>query len=191
MDRRTDLRAIAAALFAAGVGVLLFKFAQRGDVSWWTDPAFWIGCVGLALGAGLFLWLLVPPWVTDKRARRARAEEVQLEGRANQRQGLDEIANELGQISSQLKGELRRGQRNWNLLPNTAWAKNRHLVTEEGGRRAAVESAYQQAYALSVETRIATEEELGAKETEKRQRAKESVDAAAELIDELRDAIRL
>jgi hypothetical protein len=182
---------VAAALFAAGVGVLLFKAAQRSDVAWWADPFFWIGCAGLALGAGLFLWLLVPPWLTDKRARRVRADEQELEGRANQLQGLDEIATELGQISSQLKQELRWGKRTWGLFPNTAWAKNRHLVTEEGGRRAAVESAYAQAYQLSVVTQIATEEELSPEETDKRQRAKESVDAAARLINTMRDEIVL
>jgi hypothetical protein len=179
-DRQPVWLGLAGAL--VGVGGVLLAFDR---VPLWVGLALWVAA------AVIFCWLLIPPWWTDKRARRARAEELELEGRANQRQGLDEIATELGQISSQLKQELRWGKRTWGLFPNTAWAKNRHLVTEEGGRRAAVESAYAQAYQLSVVQRIATEEELSPEETEKRQRAKESVDAAAALIAELRAEVRL
>lgn len=170
--------------------MLLFKAANRGDVGWWTDPVFWVGVCGLAAGASLLVWPIVSSYTRERRSRRDRDEELELQGRANQRQGLDELANELGQISSQLKGELRWGKRNWNLLPNTAWAKNQHLVTEEGVPTV-LESAYAQAYELSQETQAATEEELGSEEMEKRQGAKESVDAAAGLIDELRDEIQL
>jgi hypothetical protein len=64
-------------------------------------------------------------------------------------------------------------------------------VTEEGGIRAAVDSAYVQAYELNEETIAAFEESLNADETEKRQRAKEAVDAASRLIVSLRDEIQL
>jgi hypothetical protein len=168
--------------------VLLFKAAQRGDLGWWSDPIFWIGAVAMASGAAVFLWLLVPPYLVDRRARHARREAAIQEGRANQRQGLDEIANELGQTSSQLKGELRWGKRG-PLFPNTAWTKNQHLVM--GDVRAAVDSAYGQAHELDEETRAASREELSAEETQKRQRAKEAVDEAAGLIAALRDEIEM
>lgn len=91
--------------------MLLFKAAQRGDLCWWADPIFWIGVLAIASGAAIFFWLLVPPWVVDRSARRSRREAAIREGHANQLRGLEEIINELGQISGQLKQELRWGQR--------------------------------------------------------------------------------
>jgi type VI protein secretion system component VasK len=123
-ERRGALQTLAGVLASLGGGVLINK------ASGWSDPLLWIGAVGLATGLLILLWLLVSPWKREREDRQARDERALLEGRANQHQGLDEIANELGQISSQLKGELRWGKRG-NLFPNTAWAKNEHLVTGE------------------------------------------------------------
>jgi hypothetical protein len=150
--------------------VLLFKAAQRGDLCWWADPIFWIGVLAIASGAAIFFWLLVPPWVVDRSARRSRREAAIREGHANQLRGLEEIINELGQISGQLKQELRWGQRG-PLFPNTAWTKNQHLVTVSDVR-AAVDSAYAQAHELDLETRTASQSELDPGEVQKRQRAK-------------------
>jgi hypothetical protein len=178
-DRQPVWLALAGALVA--IGSVLLAFGR---------PSLWVGVALLVGAAVIFFWLLVPPWLVDKRARRAREEELQLEGRANQRQGLDEIANELGQISSQLKGELRWNKRG-ALFPNGAWVKNQHLETEEGGIRAAVDDAYAQAHALDQDTLDAFHEWLTPPEVEKRQQAKESVDAASQLITRLRDRIKL
>jgi hypothetical protein len=131
-DQKSALLALAGALVSSGVAVLVST--DRTVLGWFL-------VVG---GAVVFGWLFAPPYVLDRRARVARREAEIQQGRANQRQGLDEIANELGQISSQLKQELRWGKRTWGLFPNTAWAKNQHLVTQEGGVRAAVDSAYEQ-----------------------------------------------
>jgi hypothetical protein len=138
-------------------------------------------------GSLIFLWLLVPPWLTDRQIRQTRSEQALSEGRANQRQGLDEIARELGQISSQLKGELRWGKRG-SLFPNTAWTKNQHLVT--GQIRALVDSAYERAHVLDQETLSAPQAELDEKETQERQQAKQAVDAAAEAVRDLRDGVQ-
>ncbi len=108
-------------------------------------------------GAAIFLFLLLPSWLTDRRVRRARKEEAAREGRANQRAGMDEILTELGQISGQLKGELRWGKRGAP-LPNTAWTKNRHLVTGEA--QVLVENAYEQAHRLDENTIAAGQPEL-------------------------------
>jgi hypothetical protein len=113
-DRKSVLLALAGALITSGVAVL---------VSSGRTVLGWFLVVG---GAVVFGWLLVPPYVVDRRARVARREAGIQEGRANQRQGLDEIARELGQLSSQLKGELRWGKRG-ALFPNGAWVKNQHL----------------------------------------------------------------
>ena len=86
-------------------------------------------------------------------------------------------------------------EQRWNkrgaLFPNTSWAKNQHLITEEGGVRAAVDDAYAQAYALDQETIAASHEWLTPPEVEKRQQAKEAVDAASQLITRLHDQIKL
>jgi hypothetical protein len=144
--------------------------------------------VAITLGALIFVWLLVPSWLTDRQLRQARSEQALLESRANQRQGLDEIANELGQISSQLKAELRWGKRD-GLFPNTAWTKNQHLVT--GDVRASVDSAYEQAYALDQETLAVSQEDLDTAEMQQRQQVKDAVDYAAQLIGTLRDEVQL
>jgi hypothetical protein len=140
-------------------------------------------------GAGLFFWLLAPPYLTDRRVRRERQREAEREGRGNQRQGLDEIARELGQISSQLKSELRWGKRG-GLFPNTAWTKNQHLVTTPG-IRLFVDSAYAAAYALSEQTIAASQEDLSEAETQERQDAKTTVDYAVQLIESLRGEVEL
>jgi hypothetical protein len=139
-------------------------------------------------GAIIFLLLLVPSWLTDRQVRQARSEQLLLEGRANQRDGLDEIVRELGQISSQLKGELRWGKRG-SLFPNTAWAKNQHLVT--GETHTLVDSAYEQAHLLDQETLSATQADLDKNETYARQQVKETVDRAADQVRDLRDEIQL
>jgi hypothetical protein len=181
VERRSVLQSVAGVLCTLG-GALLISRATG-----WTDPFLWIGVAALTLGALIFMWLLVPPWLTDRQTRRARSEQLALEGRANQRTGLDEIMIELGQISSQLKGELRWGQRG-PLSPNTAWTKNRHLVTGEA--RTLVESAYKQAHVLDEEALSAAQAELDEKEAQQRQEAKQTVDAAAEAIRDLRDEVQ-
>jgi hypothetical protein len=167
--------------------VLIYTATWRAELSWWTDPIFWIGAVAVAAGALIFLWLLVPPWLKDRQVRQARSEQALREGRANQRQGLDEIVRELGAISSQLKGELRWGKRG-NLFPNNAWTKNQHLVT--GKTQTLVESAYERAHLLDQETLSTTQAELDEKETQERQQAKQAVDAAAEAVRDLRDEVQ-
>lgn len=183
-DHRSVWTTLAATLVTVGVAVLI---AVGVDLIWWTDPIFWIGAVALTAGAFIFLWLLVPPWLTNRRLRRLRKEEARREGRANQREGLDEILRELGQISSQLKGELRWGKRD-GLFPNTAWAKNQHLVT--GDARALVEDAYEQAHLLDQATISAAQLELDERETQERQHAKPVVDAAAEAVRDLHDEVQ-
>lgn len=138
----------------------------------------------MVAGAIIFLWLLVPPWFLDRRARYARAEEHARQGRANQRVGLDEILTELGQISSQLKHELRRGERG-NLFPNTAWTKNQHLVT--GETRSLVGATYDQLHILDQVALSSASGEMDSDETEKRQQMKQAVDVAAEEVRRLRD----
>jgi hypothetical protein len=187
-DRRNISATLAGTLALLGGSVLIYKAAERGELCWWTDPIFWIGAVAVAAGALIFAWLLVPPWFTDRQARQERSEQLLLEGRANQRDGLDEIVRELGQISGQLKGELRWGKRG-SLFPNTAWAKNRHLVT--GETHTLVDSAYEQAHLLDQETLSAAQAELDANETHTRQQAKEAVDRASEAVRDLRDEVQL
>jgi len=188
-DRQPVLQSLAAALLSIGSAVLIFKATARGDLCWWTDPIFWIGAAGLTAGAGIFVWLLVPSWLTDRKIRRARNEELLQQGRANQFAGLDEIVRELGGISGQLKAELRWGKRSGGLFPNSAWTKNQHLVT--GETKALVESAYEQAHLLDLETLSAVQEDMTGEETTDRQHAKQLVDAAAEAVQELRDEIPL
>jgi hypothetical protein len=160
-----------------GGGLLLMVTATERDTFLWIDPVFWLGIAALIAGAVTFLWLLLPPWLTDRRAR---------QGRANQRQGLDEILRELGGISKQLKAELRWGQRG-TLFPNSAWTKNQHLVT--GDVHTLVASAYAQAYWLDLETVSAKQEDLDNAETEERTKAKHAVDAAAEAVRGLLDEV--
>jgi hypothetical protein len=188
MERNRPVWAtLAGTLAGIGSSMLIYKAAARSDVCWWTDPIFWTGVVGLTMSAFIFLWLLVPPWLRDTKARRVRKEELLREGRANQLQGLDELLRELGQISGQLKGELRWGK-GGGLFPNTAWTKNQNLVTGEA--RALVDDAYEQAHRLDQRTLAATNPEFGEQETRERAEAKKIVDAASEAIRELRDAIQ-
>jgi hypothetical protein len=185
-EPRSVMPTLAGSLTSAGVALLIFKAASRRELSWWTDPILWIGATALTAGAFLFAWLIVVPWLRTRQARRERIEQTHREGRANQRQGLDEIATELGQISSQLKAELRWGKRG-ALFPNSAWVKNQHLVT--GDIRASIDDAYEQAYRLGEETLAASREDLDSEEMERRQQAKATVDAAAYAIGNVRDAI--
>jgi hypothetical protein len=187
-DRRSVWATLAGTLVTLGGAVVIYKATERRELCWWTDPIFWIGAAALAAGAVIFVVLLVPPWLTDRHVRQARSEQLLLEGRANQRDGLDEIVRELGQISSQLKGELRWGKRG-SLFPNAAWTKNQHLVS--GETHTLVDSAYGQAHLLDQETLSATQAELDANETHTRQQAKEAVDRAAEAVRDIRDEIQL
>ena len=186
---------------AAGSALLaaLLVADAASPVDLWREQWFWfvpLFLVGLALSLYALLSLIssyvyeLPrvPTVAERRSKKRTAEEHERQGRANQRAGLDEILTELGQISSQLKAELRWGKRG-PLFPNTAWTKNQHLVT--GDVRASVESAYAQVHALDQETLAASQEELDVGETQKRQRAKEAVDEAAGLIASLRDEVEL
>ncbi len=183
-DGRSVWIALAATLVSGGVAVLV---GLRYDDVWWTDPIRWIGAGALMAGWFIFLWLLVSPWLTDRRIQRARREQALHEGRANQRQGLGEILRELGQVSSQLKGELRWRKRG-GLFPNTAWAKNQHLVTD--GVRVLVEDAYERAHLLDQATLSAAQPELDKSETQERQHAKQVVDAAAEAVRDVHDEVR-
>jgi hypothetical protein len=158
-ERRGALQTLAGVLASLGGGVLINK------ASGWSDPLFWIGAFGLTAGLLILLWLLVSPWIADRQARQARNEQALLEGRANERQGLEEILAELGQISSQLKSELRWGKRG-ALFPNTTWAKNQHLVAP--GIRLFVDSAYAAAHALDEQTIAASSEDLSEAETHER-----------------------
>lgn len=184
-DRKIVLLALATVLIPVGVPVLTYAATGRPD--WWTDPIFWVGALALAGGVLIFVWLLVPSWLRDRRAFRERQEQALREGRANQRQGLDEIARELGAISSQLKAELRWGERK-DLFPNTAWTKNQHLVTGEA--RPLVDEAYEQAHLLDKRTLAATKPELDEEETKERESAKKIVDAASDAVRGLRDGIQ-
>jgi hypothetical protein len=185
-ERRSVVAALAGTLVLGGVTVLIYGATERGDLSWWTDPVFWIGVVALVAGALMYAWLLIPPWLREHQAWQARTEQQLLEGRANQRQGLEEILSELGQISSQLKAELRWGKRG-PLFPNTAWTKNEHLLASE--TRTLVDSAYQQAHLLDKATLSALHEELDKGETEERQRVKQLVDGAAQAVSRMRDEV--
>lgn len=177
---------LATTLGGLGSVVLIFKATERADVCWWTDPIFWIGLAGLVACAAIFLGLLLPPRLKDRKVRRALKEQAALQGRANQRDGLDEILQELGQISSQLKSELRWGKRG-DGFPNTAWTKNQHLVT--GAARVLVGDAYEQAHQLDEQTLAARQAELDRQETQERDSAKRLVDTAFEAVRELRDGI--
>jgi hypothetical protein len=125
----------------------------------------------MTVGALMFVWLLGPAWLTDRQAWQTRDDQLLHEGRANQRQGLDEIVLELGQISSQLKKELRWGQRG-PLFPNSAWAKNEGFV--KGNVHTLVESVYERAHVLDEETLSAAQAELDEEETQERQESEAS-----------------
>jgi hypothetical protein len=188
MERnRPVLATLAGSLGAIGSSVLIYKALGRADVAWWTDPIFWIGTGGLVMSAFIFLVLLLPPWLADRRARRARKAELLRQGRANKFDGLDEILRELGQISNQLKNELRWGQRG-DLFPNTAWTKNQQLITGEA--KTLVNDAYEQLHWLDQQTIAATQPGLDKQETQERQRTKGAVDAASAVVRKLRDEVQ-
>lgn len=186
-DRGNVWQTLAATLVSVGGAVLIYKATGRAELRWWTDPIFWIGAGAVAAGAVIFVWLLVPPWLTNRHTRRARREQALREGLANQRQWIDEILRELGEISSQLKGELRWGKRG-AFFPNTAWTKNQHLI--KGDIRTVVESVYYRAHLLDQETLSATHAELDERETHERQQVKQAVDAAAEAVGDLRNEVQ-
>jgi hypothetical protein len=175
---------LAGCLCTLGSTVLIFKATWRSEVEWWTDPVFWLGVGVLAAGLSIFVLLLLPPHLRSRRARRELQKEHEREGRANMWNGLSEIMAELGETSSLLKAELRWGKRG-PLFPNTAWAKNQHLVT--GDAHALVADAYQHTHQLDLATLSAAQPELDGQETEARQTAKEIVDAAFDSVRELRD----
>ena len=160
---------------------------------WWFIPLAGVAaalCVFafLSLVSTYFYELPSVPTAAERKARKAAAETAALEGRANRRAGLEEILGELGQVSAQLKSELRWGERR-GLFPNTAWAKNRHLVTGEA--RTLVENAYEQAHLLDQANLSDKPPELGKNETRERQEAKQLVDAAVEAVRQLRDEVAL
>jgi hypothetical protein len=75
-ERRGVLQTLAATLVSLGGGVLIWR------ATGWSDPVLWIGIIALTTGASIFLWLLVPSWLTDRRARQERTAALLLEGRA-------------------------------------------------------------------------------------------------------------
>ena len=179
-ENRGVWTAIGGSLVALGGGALLTTASGRDD------PIFWIGIGLVVAGVAVWVWLLLGPWLADRQARSARAEQALLEGRANQRAALDEILTELGEMSNQLKRELRSGQR-YGMLPYAMWSKNAHVVTGDAG--GLVEDAYKRAHLLDQETESATQPQLNEKETRHRQGAKQVVDAAAEAVRQLRGEV--
>ncbi len=177
-DNRGVWTAIGGSLVALGGGALLTTASGRDD------PIFWIGIGLVVVGVAVLVRLLLGPSLADRQARTVRAEQALVEGRANQRAALDEISTELGEMSNQLKRELRSGQR-YGMLPYAAWSKNAHVVT--GDARGLVEDAYKRAHLLDQATESATQPQLDETETEERREAKQVVDAAAEAVRDLRD----
>ena len=59
-----------------GVALLIYQATVRDQPSWWADPIFWVGVIVTAAGALIFVWLVVPPRLTDRQARRARSEQL-------------------------------------------------------------------------------------------------------------------
>jgi hypothetical protein len=186
---------------ATGAGLALLSgllvAEAASPASLWREQWFWfvpLFVLGLALSLFAALSFVsryvyeLPrvPTVAERRATKLTAEEHARQGRANQRAGLDEILVELGQISSQLKGELRWGKRGM-LFPNNAWTKNQHLVT--GETRTLLEGVYEHTHQLDLLAQAATTDEMGAEETAQRQRAKQAVDSAADVVRALRDAV--
>jgi len=157
----------------------------------WFVPLFVLG-LALSLFAALsfvsrYVYELPRvPTVAERRATKLTAEEHERQGRANQRAGLEEILVELNQTSSQLKHELRHGERGM-LFPRHAWTKNQHLVT--GETRALLEDLYEQTHRLDLLARHATTAVMDAEETAQRQRVKQAVDAAHEEVRRLRDEV--
>ena len=184
--KRSDWIAAAGVMVAVGGVILGFRATERSEITYWCDPVFWVGAG--AIGAGLLIVLgsLLPPLLKDRRARRARQDDLARQGRANQFQGLDEIMRELEQISGQLKAELRWGKRG-GLFPNNAWTKNQHLVM--GDLRQTVQSAYDQVHVLDLQTISAQQAELAQEETQERQQVKQTVDAVADAVRDLRDKV--
>jgi len=178
-DRRSVLLSLAATLVGLGSAVLIYQRSAREDISLWVDPFFWVGAVGLAAGATLYVWLLIPPWLSDWRTRRAREELLEQEGHANQRQGLGEISSELDAIFQQLQAELRLGKRG-AVFPSNAWTKNRHLLS--GEIQAYVEYAHERTRLLDKGTLAATRQELTEAEAAERRDVKRIVDDAARAV---------
>src|SRR5215208_2671274 len=109
---------------AAGPALLatLLVADTLSSASLWREQWFWFVPL-FALGLALSLFALLSfvsgyvyelprvPTAAERRAKKVTAEEQARQGRANQRAGLEEILTELGQTSSQLKHELRHGER--------------------------------------------------------------------------------